>query len=115
MEAIGWDNLGTYVLFCDAADTTLNHSIDRMISGPSEEIRLEALSILRNVVFTSNNSQSITGLREMGEEKMLSLLETSMATGSDAVIEQVNFYRRQSTSLRKLQPVDLCMYRPFIP
>ena len=60
----------------------------RCISDVDEEVSVEGLSILRNVTCTVNDDP-ICGLREMGEERMLSLLENGLVSKSTKVVMQV--------------------------
>lgn len=62
----------------------------RMISDPNEEVSEQALGILRNITCTSEDDEPVTGLLEMGEERMLALLEESLQSKSDRIALQVS-------------------------
>ncbi|KAK4702849.1 armadillo repeat-containing protein 8, partial [Phenoliferia sp. Uapishka_3] len=61
--------------------------LSECISDPAEEVSVEALAILRNVTCTVNDDP-VCGLIEMGEDRMLSILETQLLSTSSKVLMQ---------------------------
>lgn len=61
------------------------------INDPKEDIAIEALGILRNLTCTVNNDP-VSGLAEIGEERMLSLLEIGLTSKSNRIVNEVRLF-----------------------
>lgn len=67
--------------------------VDRMLESADDEVIEHCLGILRNVTCTTHREEPITGLlgTEMGEARMLSILEDCLETRrSDLIVKQAS-------------------------